>query len=99
MNSLGHMEPQFQPHWAPKGLFGPKSFSFVTTFWAEFYIGWNIGMWGVHTPRYRLPKGPKMVFGVGGAKRKAFFLKQILLGHTNPMTMEFSWTNCESYLN
>ena len=34
---------------APKGLFGPQSFSFVTTFWAEFNIGRNIGKSGVHS--------------------------------------------------
>ena len=40
---------------APKGLFGPKSFSFVTPFWVEFYIGRNIGMWGVHSAAMERP--------------------------------------------
>ena len=40
---------------APKGLFGPKSFSFVTPFWVEFYIGRNIGMWGVHSAAMECP--------------------------------------------
>ena len=31
---------------APKGLFGPDSFTFVAPFWAEFYFCRNIGMWG-----------------------------------------------------
>ena len=40
---------------APKGLFGPKSLIFVTPFWAEFYIGRNIGMWGVHSAAMERP--------------------------------------------
>ena len=40
---------------APKGLFGPKSLIFVTPFWAEFYFGRNIGMWGVQSAAVECP--------------------------------------------
>ena len=40
---------------APKGLFGPKSLIFVTPFWAEFYFGRNIGMWGVQSAAMERP--------------------------------------------
>ena len=40
---------------APKGLFGPKSLFFVTPFWAKFYFGWNIGMWGVQSAALERP--------------------------------------------
>ena len=40
---------------APKGLFGPKSLIFVTPFWAEFYFGRNIGMWGVQSAAVERP--------------------------------------------
>ena len=44
-------------------------------------------------------KAKKWFLGVGGAIKKAIFLKLILLGHTYPMTTEFSWTNCKLYFN
>ena len=33
---------------APKGLFGPESFSFVAPLWAEFHFGRTIGIWAPH---------------------------------------------------
>ena len=40
---------------APKGLFGPDSFSFVAPLWAEFHFGRTIGMWGVQSVAMERP--------------------------------------------
>ena len=42
-------------------------------------------------------KAQKWFLGVGGANFVFFVLKQILLGHNYPMTMDFTWTNCEPH--
>ena len=47
----------FSAAMAPKGLFGPNSFSFVAPLWAEFYFGRNIGMWCVHSVAMERPIG------------------------------------------
>ena len=99
-NLLGHMAGMLieltWTYWAsisaaraPNGLFGPNSFRFVAPFWVEFYVGPNIGMWGVQSVPMERPahtallqsiwnhpaeeNGQNVILGSGGLILRAAF--------------------------